>query len=150
MKSATPLEFAQHLGAAVSVLDSRKRQHTLQSWREQFAASVHARTGKWIHLGYEWHTFSYGFTRSKHGPRGLALYLAQSAADDVYVIPENEHHQAFTCGSRSLLDFTECRTDILVFPPNLDWTVAFTHEQPEFGPYFSRAEWCFLDPPVAP
>jgi hypothetical protein len=27
----------------------------------------------------------------------------------------------------------------------LDWTVAFTHEQPELGPYFSRAEWSRLD-----
>lgn len=34
--------------------------------------------------------------------------------------------------------------DLLVFPPSLEWTVAFTHEQ-GFGPYYSEACW-FEDP----
>lgn len=53
------------------------------------------------------------------------------------MVPEDERHEAFACDV--LLDFTECRTDILVFAPDLQWTIAFTHEQPNLGPYFSRA-----------
>jgi hypothetical protein len=141
MPVATPIEFAQEKGASVSLLDSDTRQRLMQAWRETFAHSVKSQTGKWVHLGYEWHAFSYDFSRSKRGARGLALYLAQ-VVPEVYVVPESDTECAFVCRARAFLDFSDCQTDILVFPPELDWTVAFTHEQPELGPYFSRAEWC--------
>lgn len=91
-------------------------------------------------MGYEWHAFSYEFARSKRGARGLALYLAESDRE-VFVVPEDEGDDAFVCRASALIDFTDCETDILVFPRALEWTVAYTHEQPELGPYFSRAEW---------
>jgi hypothetical protein len=145
MSPPSPLEFAEHNGAAASVLDLHERRRLIQAWRETFAAAVKLRTGKSVHLGFEWHAFSYEFSRSKHGPRGLALYLAEFAPE-VYVVPEDEDGDAFLCRTASPLDFSDCRTDVLVFPPELNWTAAFTHEQPELGPYFSRAEWCRVDP----
>jgi hypothetical protein len=141
MPLTTPFEFAQENGATVSVLDLRTRQRLVQAWHETFARSVKTQTGRWVHLGYEWHAFSYEFTRSKNGMRGLALYLVE-AASEVYVVPEDEGEDAFVCHAPTPLDFSDCQTDILVFPPGLDWTVAFTHEQPDLGPYFSRSEWC--------
>jgi hypothetical protein len=144
MPYATPLEFAQQRGASVSVLDVHTRQCVMQVWRETFARAVKSRTGNWVHLGYEWHAFSYDFTRSKSGARGLALYLAE-APSEVYVIPEDEGDDAFLCRAPALFDFSDCEADIIVFPPDLRWTVAFTHEQPDLGPYFARAEWCNLD-----
>jgi len=136
----TALEFAQDNGGDVSLLGPKERQRLLQDWREIFAREVKAKTGKWVHLGYEWHAFSYQFTRSEGGARALSLYL-EEAEREVCVIPEDDGERAFSCRSRALLDFSICRTDILVFPPALVWTAVFTHEQPEFGPYFSRAEW---------
>jgi len=115
----------------------------MQAWREIFARAVKTQTEKWVHLGYEWHAFSYDFARSKSGVSGLALYLAE-AAPEAYVVPEDERDEAFVCHAPAPIDFSDCRTDILVFPPDFHWTVAFTHEQPELGPYFSRAEWCNL------
>jgi hypothetical protein len=143
MPPVTPLEFAQQEGAAVTVLGVQERRRVMQNWREVFASAVKSQTGTWVHLGFEWHAFSYEFAQSKGGPRGLALYLAE-AAPEVYVVPEDADDKAFICRTPTPLDFSVCRTDILVFPPDLDWTVAFTHEQPELGPYFSRAEWCRL------
>lgn len=116
----------------------------MQTWREKFASSVKSQTGKWAHLGFEWHAFSYEFTPSKDGLQGLALYFAETASE-VYVVPEDEDDPAFVCRTPKRLDFSDCQTDVLVFPLALDWTIAFTHEQPEFGPYFSRAEWCEPD-----
>lgn len=144
MPPATPLEFAQLNGAVTSVLPRHERRRLVQTWRETFAASVKIQTGKSVHLGFEWHTFSYQFAQSEHGPRGLALYLTE-LPEDVYVVPEDEDDDAFVCQAAGLLDFSACQTDILVFPPTFAWTVAFTHEQPHLGPYFSRAEWCRFD-----
>ena len=31
--------------------------------------------------------------------------------------------------------------DLYVFPASLEWTKVFTHEHPEIGPFFARAEW---------
>ena len=31
--------------------------------------------------------------------------------------------------------------DAYVFPPDLAWTMVFTHEDGWLGPYFSRATW---------
>jgi hypothetical protein len=145
MPPATPLEFARENGARVSVLDLPTRRRFVQAWHETFARAVKTQTGKWVHLGYEWHAFSYEFTRSKNGVRALALYLAEAASEEVYVVPEDEGEDAFVCHANALLDFSDCQTDILVFPAGLDWTVAFTHEQPDLGPYFSRSEWCSQD-----
>ncbi|HET9957332.1 MAG TPA: DUF4275 family protein, partial [Polyangiaceae bacterium] len=145
MTSATPFEFALLNGAVVTVLDLHQRRRLMCMWREKFASSVMRQTGRSVHLGFDWHAFSYGFTRSKHGLRGLELYLAE-AAPEVYVVPEDEDNPAFACRASALLDFSSCHTDVLVFPVALSWTMAFTHEQPELGPYFSRAEWCELDP----
>lgn len=114
MPHATPLEFAQQRGASVSVLDVHTRQRVMQAWRETFARAVKSRTGNWVHLGYEWHAFSYDFTRSKSGARGLALYLAE-APSEVYVFPEDEGDDAFLCRAPALFDFSDCEADIIVF-----------------------------------
>jgi hypothetical protein len=142
MLRATPLDLAQASGARVSILDLQERRDLMRSWRETFARSVKSQTGKWVHLGFEWHAFSYEFAQCKRGHRALALYLAETAPE-AYVVPENERNHAFRCRASTLLDFSTCQVDLLVFPSDLKWTVAFTHE-PDFGPYFSRAEWCSL------
>lgn len=128
----------------MSVLDLHTRERVMQAWRETFARSVKAQTGSWVHRGYEWHAFSYDFTQSKSGARGLALYLAETPSE-VYVIPEDDGDDAFVFRAPALLDFSDCQTDIIVFPPDFRWTVAFTHEQPDLGPYFARSEWCNPD-----
>jgi hypothetical protein len=40
-----------------------------------------------------------------------------------------------------LPDFRNSGLDIYVWPDGLEWTMAFTHEDGWFGPYFSRREW---------
>ena len=36
-----------------------------------------------------------------------------------------------------LPDLSCLGTDLYVFPESLDWTMVFTDEQPDFGPYFT-------------
>ena len=42
-------------------------------------------------------------------------------------------------------DLTGLHSDFFVFPPNLLWTMSFTHEQPDLGPYFACRDWDALD-----
>ena len=80
----TALEFAQDNGGDVSLLGPKERQRLLQDWREIFARAVKAKTGKWVHLGYEWHAFSYQFTRSEGGARidGDVVISAERSDDN--------------------------------------------------------------------
>jgi len=38
-----------------------------------------------------------------------------------------------------LPDLTFLRTDLYVFPESMEWSMAFTHEQPEVGSLFHAA-----------
>jgi hypothetical protein len=113
----------------------------MQRWRETFASPVKQRTGRWVYRGFEWHAFSYGFCQARSGKHALSDYLAEPV-DDIYVIPQEDRNVAFSCKSDRHIDFSACGIDLYVVPRDFSWTIAFTHEQPGIGPFFSRAEWC--------
>ncbi len=135
-----PIDFAEQSGATVVMLDYKDRRRVMRRWRESYARTVKERTGKWVHAGHDWHTFSWNFCRSRQGALAVSEYLSEHVMD-VYVIPEDQEPSAFICSGPRLLDFSECGTDVHVFPEDLSWTAAFTHEQPDIGPYFSHFEW---------
>lgn len=89
--------------------------HCQQQWRTVFAAELHAATGTWVHLGFEWHVFSYRYRRAAAGDDAWAAYRACNGKP-----PER----------------LKCGIDVIVSPPVFDWTMAFTHEA-GFGPYFA-------------
>jgi hypothetical protein len=140
LRKMDPIDFAEQSGATVVTLDVKDRLLVMQQWREAYARAVKERTGSWVYEGHDWHTFSWNFCRYRQGARALSEYLSERVIG-VYVIPEDEEQSAFICNGPRLLDFSDCRADVHVFPENLSWTAAFTHEQPDIGPYFSRFEW---------
>ena len=111
----------------------------MQKWREVFAGAVKARTGKWRYRGYDWHAFSYNFSRALTGAEALAAYGAQQATEYA-VIPEDEDLPAYRCRGHFLPDFSALFLDAYIFDASYIWTMVFTHED-ECGPYFSRPEW---------
>jgi hypothetical protein len=123
-------------------LDRNERWQLMQRWREVFAVSLHAKTGKWKLDEFEWAVFSNRYTRALAGGRAMEAYCSEQA-DDFFVVPEDAKLPAFECQGSRLPDFNAAVADVYVWPEDLSWTMAFTHEANlmELGPYFSRRDW---------
>jgi hypothetical protein len=110
-----------------------------------YAAPFHRRTGRWKDGQFEWHVFSSGETKSLHAFRAEAAY-AEERPRSVLVVPEDEEFDAVRIelphGKDRRPYFGGIYADVYIWPPDLSWTMAFTHEQESgLGPYFSRREW---------
>ena len=139
MASRTTLvDAAIAAGAHISEIPRQEAWRLLQAWREVYCAPIHAATGKWTRGGFGWHTFSDGHFPSLRGRRALEQYSAQES-NDLLVLPEDDHEKAIRCTSRVPVNFSEMG-DIYIAPSSFAWTMVFTHEDPEYGPYFARSE----------
>lgn len=98
-------------------------------WLEAFGARRHGVNAK----DYLWHIFSGGRYPSLSGAQAMAAYEKQVAAE--YVVLSNDRETAFATNA---LPQSSSLTDYCVFPVNLAWTMAFTHEDGWLGPYFAR------------
>ena len=138
-------------------LAPKDRQRAMQSWREVFAVPLYQARGRWKDGQFEWHLFSGKTTPALNGARAQAAYAeearqwnrgrkraAPGGGKPTYcVVPEDLEYRAFQVAGGQLPDFSACLADVYVWPANLGWTMAFTHEAEAMGlgPYFSRREW---------
>lgn len=82
---------------------------------------------------YLWHIFSSGRHHAVSGDEALAQYQQHSAPE--YIVLSNDRKVAFATDTRP----DACPfSDYYVFPANMAWTIAFTHEAGWLGPYFAR------------
>lgn len=80
-----------------------------------------------------WHTFSSGAFPAVCKREAELHYAAQVASE--IVVLSNDRASALLTDSLP----TQCSvSDYLVFPRNLAWSMAFTHEDGWLGPYFAR------------
>lgn len=100
-----------------------------QSWLEVFGGNRQGVNTK----AYLWHIFSANRYPNVGGAQALALYRQQRAAE--YVVLSNDRRFAF---ASEVLPEPGWLSDCYVFPPNLAWTMAFTHEEGWLGPYFAQ------------
>jgi len=136
-------EIVRRCGGDQRELDRKERWTVMQHWREVFAASLHAASGKWKLDQFEWHVFTGGYTRALAGGRAIEAYGAEQPAAFL-VVPEDPMLPAFACKGSQLPDFNALAADIYVWPEDFSWTMAFTHEATTsmgLGPYFARREW---------
>ncbi len=98
-------------------------------WLEAFGNDRHGVNTK----AFLWHVFSYNRYPNSSLDRAVVDYEQQQAHE--YVVLSNDRDVAFVTdvrpGQSSLIDW-------LVFPPNLAWTAAFTHEDGYLGPFFAK------------
>ena len=81
---------------------------------------------------FKWHIFSGGGYPSLEGEKARAEYESQIAAE--YIVMSNDHELAILTGSKP----ESCNlSDYYVFPVNMAWVMAFTHEEGWLGPYFA-------------
>ena len=98
-------------------------------WRD-----VYARQGRGAGLHrYLWHVFSAQRYAALNGEEADAAYAEHAAPE--YVVLANDASAAVVSDTRPKRDQY---LDVYVFPPNLAWTMAFTHEAGWLGPYFAR------------
>jgi hypothetical protein len=132
-------DAATAAGAAITEIPRNEAWLLLQAWREIYCAPVREATGKWVRGGLSWHTFSHDYFPSVRGRHALDQYHAQDSAG-LLVLPESDHEIAIRCTSSSPVDFLGLN-DVYIAPSSFEWTMVFTHEHPEYGPYFAGAEW---------
>ncbi len=128
-------------GGEQQLLPQRQRWRMQQDWRHVFAAALHQATGRWKHDQFEWHVFSFEFAQAYCGERALAAYQAERARNLV-VCPEFATLPAVRLVGATLPDFRRDHADVYIWPEDLNWTMAFTHEESlGLGPYYCRREW---------
>ncbi len=93
--------------------------------KDRFGVNTHA---------YLWHVFSYERHPSLSGQAAVQEYEKQGAPE--YWIISNERDEGLVT---DILPASCSLRDWLVFPANLAWTMAFTHEDGWLGPYFARS-----------
>jgi len=129
-------------------LDKKACCQIQQKWRDVYSAQMKTQKGGWGDDNYEWNTFAQNYAVNKKGARARALYHDIPWKDSVlYVVLEDANGIAWKCYPKRLPDFSlelsniGC-IDLYVFPEDLSWTMAFTHEESiDMGPYFAMKEW---------
>jgi type IV secretory pathway TraG/TraD family ATPase VirD4 len=82
---------------------------------------------------YHWHIFSSGRFPSVSGDQATQEYLLHSATE--FLILPNDKTLAILTDIKP----SKCNlSDYYVFPPNMAWVMAFTHEAGWLGPYFAK------------
>ena len=131
------------MGFAVEPLRRGDAKRLFAAWCEAFCCAVKLRTGRYRHGSYHWHAFSFELVKALGERKALDQYLALQP-EAVVVIPESwkKDGPGVRLAGLPLPDLTFLRADLYVFPESMDWSMAFTHEQPEIGPYFTWRDWC--------
>ncbi len=112
-----------------------------EAFRQAFLAPVKAATGEWVHLGYSWHAFTYGFVQGNSGARAEQRYRESWAASatrqglEGWVLPCEDVRLAyrFRAAFPLMLDGNER----YITPIDLRWAMFFTHEKGWMGPFFT-------------
>ncbi len=100
-----------------------------ERWLAVFAANGFG-TGS---RDYLWHVFSFEATPALSKAKAQAQYELESSTE--YVVLSDDRDVAFVTDQRPC---ASSLSDWFVFPPNMAWTMAFTHEDGYLGPYFAR------------
>lgn len=113
------------------VLQRFTKQEAL-AWAERWIA-VYAQDAFGANIkAYLWHTFCAGRYPSVCLQEAEELYRQQTATD--IVVLSNDRRSGLITDALPDLHYTDC----CVFPTNLAWTMAFTHEDGWLGPYFAK------------
>lgn len=116
---------------SVQVFDAAKTAHWRQRWK-----TVYGQNGRGTGMhAFLWHVFSAGRYPSLEGTEAHQAYQRHALLRYI-VLPNDAADMAFATTQRPMS--MQWRLDFYVFPPNLAWTMAFTHEEGWIGPFFAQ------------
>lgn len=118
-------------GKVLRELSPQESIQLVEAWLEIFGKDRLGTNSK----AYLWHIFSANRYPCVSGAEARIQYEQQSAYE--YIVVSNRRDSGFVTDQRP----SQCyMRDWLVFPENFAWTMAFTHEDGWYGPYFARHE----------
>lgn len=127
--SHRPIDLDVQPGTVERRFSSAEATDLANAWLDAFGADR-----KGIHVDqFLWHVFSYERTPCIQGARAVEAY--RNAAATTFIVLANDQRSAVSTRVRPESSTVQ---DWYVFPPNLAWTMAFTHETGWCGPYFAR------------
>ena len=100
-----------------------------RAWLEVFGRDRQGMNTK----AFMWHVFSGTRYPALEGEQALSEYSAQICCE--FVVLSNGRDAAYLSDERP---DSRPFSDFYVFPPNMAWTMAFTHEEGWLGPYFAK------------
>jgi len=132
--------FLEQTSGQPRALTRDEKQTYDRKWLETFARRVKKQTGQWVYNGYMWHTFSFEFVKARSGAEAIQLYEGEKSTKYL-ILSDQDRHPSYLCDGMELIGAEVFDDDYYVVPFDYEWTMAFTHEQPELGPYFVRKSW---------
>ncbi|MRR56816.1 MAG: DUF4275 family protein [Deltaproteobacteria bacterium] len=115
-------------GSIIRCFSEEDAGQLVADWLAVFGKNRHGTNTK----AYLWHLFSGAGYPCVSGPEAVEEYQKQSGME--FIVLSNDRKVAFVT---DLLPESSSLSDFYVFPPNLAWTMAFTHEDGWLGPYFA-------------
>ena len=135
----TDLRVLASAGCEYTGLSAKERWQFEQSWRQVFARPVKESTGHWTHRGFDWHAFSFGFTKCARNAEALE-HFGRVVARDYLFTPLYPDEAGNRCRGGALPSYFGLGVDRYLFDPACTWTMVFTHEA-ELGPYYCESRW---------
>jgi hypothetical protein len=125
--------------AELRELSSAELGEVCREWLQRFAVRVRRQEGSWMLKGFKWHGFSYGIVPCLAGESALRAY--QRTKGRFYLFDEEECF-GYLCKTPFPFrpDLSRFRTDVYLTGSDFSWTMVFTHEQPEIGPFFAEPD----------
>jgi hypothetical protein len=124
-------------GTVIRQYAEAEAQALANEWLAVFGANAHTVNTN----AFLWHVFSADCYPSISGAAAIDAYQQQSGV--AFVVLSNDRTVAFVTDK---LPESSSLSDYSVFPPNMAWTMCFTHEDGLDGPYFARhPKWEQLD-----
>lgn len=117
------------------------------AWRRVYARPLKRAHGVWHRGRYDWHVFSYGDTFALALNDAREAYLVQPRSE-LIILPNDKKYAGLRTAIVQVPPL-DGESDIYISPPNMAWTMVYTHEDGWCGPYFSRAEWVDHPPSVS-
>jgi len=116
-------------GNILSVFSKTESEELHEQWMKVFGKNKQGLNTK----SYKWHIFSGNGYPSLNGEKAFEKYSEQVSPE--FVVMPNDNENAILTDS---LPTQSNLWDFYVFPRNLAWTMAFTHEVGLYGPYFAK------------
>jgi hypothetical protein len=113
----------------IEIFDNKSSREIEAEWMSIFCKNKQGYNTK----DYRWHIFSCGGYPAVEADDAERLYSSHSA-ESYYVMYKNASTIELVKEKPTDLNFK----DVYVFPRNMAWTMAFTHEEGWLGPYFAR------------
>jgi len=127
-------------GSILKELTPDEINQELVKWDEIYCPLLKKQKNDIYYHQFKWHVFSYDKYTSLEGDKAISAYNNQTALE-YYVVPQLNtwpKEVGFITDELPSSELAKEQKDFYVFPKNMAWTMAFTHENGWLGPYFAK------------